>query len=44
MMKHTEDDGDLSIFAGKNQLMVACSKGNAVQLSGRPIEDVDFRG
>jgi hypothetical protein len=28
MMKHSDDDGDLSVIAGKGQILFACSKGH----------------
>ncbi|WP_433663939.1 hypothetical protein ACQPW1_18600 [Nocardia sp. CA-128927] len=27
VMKHTEDEGDLSLFASGDQILIACSKG-----------------
>lgn len=29
MLKHTEDDGELSVFASGEELLFACSKGHA---------------
>lgn len=28
VMRHTEDDGELSVFAADDQLLFACSKGH----------------
>lgn len=28
VLKHTEDDGDLSIFAADDEILIACQKGH----------------
>ena len=38
MLKHTDDDGDLSVFTSGEEILFACRKGHYWMVTGTPHE------